>query len=78
MVCTSVTLPGGQRAIVCGPRGPVRKCACGARAQLQCDWKVDGGTCDAWIYEACTTMPAAGKDICPTHKPALQAWLAAR
>lgn len=67
MACEVVELPGGTRAIVCGPR---RKCQCGNRATLECDWKVPArrsGTCDKPLCPACTHVPAPGKDLCPEH-----------
>lgn len=72
MVCTPVTLPGGQRAIVCGPRRRPKPCACGSGkpANLLCDWKVPGkrtGTCDRPICAVCTHVPAPKKDLCPDH-----------
>lgn len=70
MPCTHVTLPGGQRAIVCGPRRRPKLCACGQPATLLCDWKVPAkksGTCDRPICEACTHSPAPDKDLCTDH-----------
>lgn len=72
MVCTRVTLPGGQAAIVCGPRPKAKKCGCGSgrRATLLCDWKTPDGpaeTCDAPICGDCTHVPAPDKDLCPKH-----------
>lgn len=72
MVCTVVTLPGGQTAIVCGPRPKPKKCGCGSGwpATLLCDWKTPDGpvpTCDAPICRRCTHVPAPDKDLCPTH-----------
>ncbi len=32
-----------------------------------CDWKLEGGTCDAPLCENCTSSPARGKDLCPEH-----------
>jgi hypothetical protein len=74
MTCRDVTLPDGGRAIVCGP---TRRCKCGRRATLECDWKVPtkkSGTCDAPICSSCTTSPAAGKDLCPKHAAEFEAW----
>lgn len=82
MTCHHVPLPGGGHAIVCTPRQRRRKCkTCGRTADLLCDWKVPtkkSGTCDAPICDRCTTSPAPDRDICPAHKPALDAWLASR
>lgn len=71
MPCQHVTLPGGQRAIVCSPRQPRRKCvACGKPADQLCDWKIpakQSGTCDKPVCAACTHSPAPDKDLCPAH-----------
>lgn len=76
MTCERITLPGGQTAIVCSTN--LRKrCACGRRATLLCDWKVPAkrsGTCDAPICASCATSPAPDKDLCPTHARALEEW----
>jgi hypothetical protein len=80
MTCDRITLPGGARAIVCSSRKRQR-CACGKPATLLCDWKVPTrriGTCDAPMCTGCSTEAAPGKDICPTHAPALAAWRAAQ
>ena len=69
MPCEHVTLPGGQRAIVCSSRS-TRRCACGAPGTQLCDWKVKGrrsGTCDAPICRKRTHVPATDKDLCPKH-----------
>jgi hypothetical protein len=61
-------------AIVCSPR---RRCKCGRRATLLCDWKQPkkkSGTCDAPICARCTTSPAADKDLCAKHAAEFQAW----
>lgn len=74
MTCETVTLPGGGRAIVCGPRSA--RCACGKRADRLCDWKVRtrrSGTCDEPICTSCSHAPAPGKDLCPAHR---DQWLA--
>ena len=69
MPCTHVRLPGGQIAIVCGPRDKPKRCACGSGkpATLLCDWKVVGGVCDAPLCDDCTHTPASDKDLCPRH-----------
>lgn len=79
MVCNRVKLPDGGFAIVCGPRQRPKSCACGSGrpADRLCDWKVDGGTCDAPICEACTSSPAPDKDLCPAHAAAWKARLEA-
>lgn len=79
MSCEVVILPGGGRAIVCGPGRP--RCACGRPARLLCDWKVPGrrsGPCDRPICERCTTSPAPEKDLCPEHAAAWADWKARR
>lgn len=79
MTCAPVTLPGGQRAIVC-TSGRRKRCKCGRPGTLLCDWKVPGkrsGTCDAPICSSCTTSPAEGKDLCPEHARAFEDWKAA-
>lgn len=79
MACEHVALPNGGSAIVCGVRR--RKCACGRRATLECDWKVPtkkSGTCDAPICPNCTTSPAPEKDLCKKHAAEFEAWKAKR
>lgn len=69
MPCERVTLPGGITAIVCSSRTP-KRCACGARATQECDWKVptrQSGTCDRPICRRCSHVPAPDKDLCPEH-----------
>lgn len=81
MVCTPTIFPNGARGFICGARPPARRCSCGARARLECDWKVPSrksGTCDAPICEACTTSPAPGKDLCKAHAAEFEARKAAR
>lgn len=78
MTCERVTLPGGGGAIVCGP---TRRCKCGRRATLLCDWKVPtkkSGTCDAPLCDRCATSAAPDKDLCAAHAVAFEAWKAAR
>jgi hypothetical protein len=80
MTCEHVILPGGGAAIVC-TTGRAKRCACGRRAPLLCDWKVaerKSGTCDAPICAQCATSPAPGKDLCPGHAQAYQEWKVAR
>lgn len=74
MGCQTVSLPGGASAIVCGPN---RRCACGSKATLLCDWKVPtkkSGTCDAPICAACALQPARGKDLCSKHAQSFVQW----
>jgi len=78
MACEHVQV-GGTVAIVCGVRR--RKCKCGRRATLECDWKVPtkkSGTCDAPLCDRCTTVPAPDKDLCPKHAAEWEARRAAR
>lgn len=75
MNCERVTFPGGV-AIVCGSRTR-KRCSCGRRATLECDWKVPertSGTCDAPICGNCTTSPAPGKDLCPSCTAKYEQW----
>ncbi|MCC7484569.1 MAG: hypothetical protein IT529_06225 [Burkholderiales bacterium] len=78
MKCSRVPLPGGGVAIVCGARRVrVHLCACGARATLQCDWKVPGGksgTCDAWICGGCAQEVGPDKHLCAEHQAAYREW----
>ncbi|WP_174297242.1 hypothetical protein [Sphingomonas bacterium] len=76
MGCDVISLPGGERAIVCGSRRRQR-CACGNWASLLCDWKVPAkksGTCDAPICTRCATSPAVSKDLCRAHATAFAEW----
>ena len=78
MTCEHVQLPGGGTAIVCSS-GRAKRCACGRRATLECDWKVKerhSGTCDAPLCSSCTMSPAEGKDLCPDHVAAFEQWKA--
>lgn len=78
MTCEFLSLPGGGRAFVCGP---TKRCICGEKATLECDWKVQGkksGTCDKRLCGRCTFSPRAGKDLCPEHKTAFEQWLVSR
>lgn len=80
MACKRVTLPGGIAAIVCGTRG-ARRCACGRKSTLLCDWRVPArksGTCDAPICDQCSTRPAPDKDLCPAHAAEFEVWKARR
>lgn len=82
MACERVNLPSGGSAIVCGTDRRPKCSVCGARSRVNlCDWKTPGqrkGTCDAPICDACSTKPAPGKDLCPTHKAAYEEWSARR
>lgn len=78
MPCEHVELPSGGSAIVC-TTGRRPKCVgCGKPARLLCDWKTPGvkrGTCDAPVCASCSTKPAEGKDLCPTHGQEYEIWL---
>lgn len=87
MGCTRVSfqMSDGARAtgFVCTGRTRARRCLfCGHKpADLLCDWKVPGkksGTCDRPMCLQCSTKPAEGKDLCPTHATAWKAWLKER
>jgi hypothetical protein len=66
-------------AIVCRSRGRKHRCACGAVAGLQCDWKTaKGKTCDAWICASCAQEVAPNKHLCPEHQRTYKEWLARR
>ena len=76
MMCERVQLPDGTAAIVCGGHAR-RRCACGRRAPLLCDWKVPArksGTCDKPICAACALEPAPDKHLCPAHAEAYRQW----
>lgn len=78
MTCEHVELEGGIKAIVCSS---TKRCSCGRRATLECDWKVPtrkSGTCDKPICAKCTVSPAPEKDLCPTHAKAFAEWQAGR
>lgn len=78
MTCQHVQIPGGGSAIVCGP---TKRCSCGGKATLECDWKVKGkmsGTCDKGLCPRCTYVPAPGKDLCPKHAASWQLRLVAK
>ena len=76
MTCSPFTLPNGQRGFVCTRirRKHEPRCQCGLNvASLLCDWKLPRTpgkprrTCDAPLCDLCTTSPASGKDLCPSH-----------
>lgn len=78
MTCHSVPPPSGGAAIICGP---LRKCRCGKRATLLCDWKVKGkksGTCDQPLCSGCAFKPSADKDLCSAHAGDFDRWQRAR
>jgi hypothetical protein len=80
VTCRVVTLPGGVRAIACGPRRPKRthlRChRRNAPAPYLCDFITgteDRGvatikkTCDRPMCAACRVPIFGGKDICHPH-----------
>lgn len=80
MICETVPLAAGGNMIVCRA-GSRKRCACGRRATLECDWKVPtrrSGTCDRALCEGCTSAPAPGKDLCPDHARDYSHWKAVR
>ena len=71
--CETVTLPGGQTAIVCSRgRSRIKKCGvCGRLSSRLCDFKVGpSGTCDKPLCMQCTTRLPGDKDACPEHAQA--------
>jgi len=55
------------QAIVCTRGG--RKCQfCRARSTKQCDFAVNGGTCDVFMCDSCATNVGPNVDYCPKHK----------
>lgn len=85
MPCERYELPGGAFAIVCRTRGRTRRCqepACGRPSGYQCDWKLTGGkkgaTCDRHLCTSHAPSPAPGKNLCPAHWTAYEAWLSSR
>lgn len=74
MTCHRIDVPGIGRGFVCTK---TRRCKCGRRATLECDWKVPSrksGTCDAPICAKCTTSPAPEKDLCAKHAEEYERW----
>lgn len=70
MVCTTLDLGNGVRAIVCRSRAPRKRCSCCQQvgATQLCDWKTgDGKTCDKPVCTTCSTKPAPDKDLCRAH-----------
>ena len=62
-----IRLPGGVCILRMAGKRP-KNCPCGVLSTRLCDWKVGAGrTCDAPLCDNCTSSPAPGKDICPTH-----------
>jgi hypothetical protein len=78
--CTLFQLPDGSRGIVCTSE-PAKRCRCGKRATLLCDWKVPArksGTCDAPICTSCAASPAPDKHLCTAHAEQWRLWQARR
>ena len=74
-----IHLPGG--GIACTGRTRRPRCACGETAGFFCDWKDPkrrSGTCDKPICTRCRVSPQPGKDLCPGHATAWEAWKAER
>ena len=72
MTCELVELPGGGKAIICGPSGDYSKCACGRRATRLCDgprMKRNrlNDTCDRPLCDECAVRVDADHDLCPKH-----------
>ena len=71
MVCRTVDLPGGGRAIVCGPRQR-RQCSvagCGAWSTAECDWPMGKGrTCDAHLCARHAVHLEPDVDYCAHHE----------
>jgi hypothetical protein len=65
MACTVIKLPGGGAAIACGPRPRCR--GCGRPARYQCDYEVEGKTCDAWLCAHCRVPQGSNVDFCARH-----------
>jgi hypothetical protein len=76
MPCERVSMPKGGVAIVCSAK---RRCACGTKATLLCDWKVPtkaSGTCDRPICAGCASELAPEKHLCPEHTRSWKSWRA--
>lgn len=71
MECTTITLPGGVRAIACRGRRPKPKCSCckTRTATLECDYKIGPGkTCDLPLCTSCALRIGDNVDYCPHHR----------
>lgn len=69
MVCRTIPNEGGF-AIVCGPRRPRRRCACGNWATKECDFPAPrrkSKTCDKPLCDRCAVRVGPDKDECPGH-----------
>ncbi len=69
MACEVVRLPGGQTAIVCGPRKRIRPCAyCSAPGVVLCDHEIGPGkTCDVPMCRAHAKHVEPDRDYCRLH-----------
>lgn len=69
MPCANLKLASGETAIVCTGRQRQRKCACGRRATLLCDFKADGAkkSCDKPLCSHCAVRIGPDIDHCPSH-----------
>ena len=69
MVCERVRI-GEIEAIVCGPRRPRRRCACGRWATRECDYPAPhrkSKTCDKPLCDVCAVRVGPNRDYCPGH-----------
>jgi hypothetical protein len=67
-----VRMPGGNVAFLRMAGKRPRPCRCGADATRLCDWITARGVklrrrCSEPLCDSCTSSPAPGKDLCPTH-----------
>lgn len=76
MICESVDLGNGMRAIVCGSgRRKRKRCDCGAPATRECDFQIAmardfgerGRTCDKPLCDRCAVHVGEDCDYCPGH-----------
>lgn len=70
MTCSSVKV-AGHEVILCGKQRFHRCVVCGEISLYACDWKVDGGTCDAPMCEEHRHNIGKDKDLCWRH---MNAW----
>lgn len=70
MVGRPIVVNGEVIGIACS-RESVKRCKCGRRADLLCDYalrgKKAGKTCDVPLCARCTTRVGHDKDYCPAH-----------
>lgn len=70
MKCSTVKLPGGGVAIVCGSRQAKKHCKkCGAASTVLCDFKAtpESKTCDKPLCRRCAVNVGPDLDHCPDH-----------